>query len=127
MSKAKEDLVRLANALASFDISADPSTAVDLAIVALHREYEHCAQLVAERAIHEREHEQKPVVLVASNKAKVGQQPWSQWDQPFEEVVKELIERVGQNPHLPGFQYEVIEVLVVDHAHIETIVNVRGK
>lgn len=69
---------------------------------------------------------QRTVVLVASNLAKQGQQPWSQWDAPMHEVVTELTERVKQNPHRPGFQYEVMEAKVIDSVVVETLVNVRG-
>lgn len=106
---AKKDLTRLAEFL-----GVPESAAVDEAILALCEP----AKAVQNETTTVPGPRQR-LVLVASNKAKQGSQPWSQWSDDINTVVETLVERVKANGSRPGLQYEVAEVEVLQRAAIE--------
>jgi hypothetical protein len=124
VSAAKKDLARLADFLnTELGQHEDPSTAVECAIDLLELMVTIKPSEVAQGDV---VREPQVITLVASNKAKQGSQPWSEWDKPLDDTVRELFERTADNPNKVGFQYEVIEAVVTERVTIETIVNVRG-
>lgn len=108
---AKKDLTRLAEFL-----GVPESAAVDEAILALCEP----AKAVQNETITVPGPRQR-LVLVASNKAKQGQQPWSEWATDIYTTVDTLLDRVKKGERIvPGLQYEVMEVEVLQRAAIET-------
>jgi hypothetical protein len=132
MSQAKEDLEALAYYINEEFERSDVTrhNAVDRVIELmdemLSAESAETTIKVAENAMADHTIEPDYITLVASNLTKQGQQPWSQWDEPMDEVVETLVQRAKGNQSRPGFQFEVIDAQVVQRVTIETILNVRG-